>query len=807
MDVRVLVGTLLLCVCFGNADEDVTMIPGTDFIGSGYDSVTEQYTLPLFQINFNDGYVWTDSETGKKYFIPNDFFVRDTPEFHDLGTNTLYREESEFLREEVHSSYSFGTLYLPYVSLSYSFSKTKGQLTEIFKSHTRQMMYGEKYFGMFELTVLPIVPLDPRFLMRIKMLPNSRDSEDDRHAYTRFISDFGTHYISSGMFGGSVNFTSIFDVSLTQTHSEEWIQQQASIGIEILQCGIGLKAGESKDEATKKMNMDFFKYNERVMESLGGDAIVLEQGNYTAWEKSVFDKPGLLHRHSKYIALFELIDDPVKRKLMQDAVMDYGNKPFTALNALAADPFDLPTIPGAESEIGVGFDAATLEMKLPVVQMSYSHDSACAHCTFTYPGYPDMVYKVPQQVYATPDTSSELINMTIVFKDVREYERYHEEHHSSSGFLGFGKKSTTIIDYYYMFYQQDYLMSQTIQYHQWYSMTLLLLPPPPLYPAFDITIQRLPHEYDDAVYRRLILNFGTHYVSKSYMGGKINATFEFHRCLLTEHSEHWVEKQSSWSFFGIVGSGHHDASHGKDVDTKFWEYSAKSVDLFGGYADKFQADEWSGWVNTIKFAPRAIKTEIRPIWELISDEVVAANVQKSVMTYMIEAENAANALAAELAKHDPRTEPAWCKSPPPPPMLMSKLRRNQHQNGAIQELPYQTCRASNVLDTVRVHSVLLDASNRESLKLLLEGGSLDRVEGGQVEMITKFRGVRLASSSFNFCEEHAEDVTCVVSRGIWTIGQKMIVPSAIPKGTYNIELFVKDRVKAVLGCVSFDLEL
>lgn len=257
---------------------------------------------------------------------------------------------------------------------------------------------------------------------------------------------------------------------------------------------------------------------------------------------------------------------------------------------------------------------------------------------------------------------------------MEEYQQMIGHYSGHSGW--FSSHSTTTLDFYGQYFEEDRSMALMFQKLIWHSVAVF---PGSAKPTedFQMSVAILPTAYDNATYQDFIQEYGTHYMSKGYMGGMGLLTQYFTSCFLEQYSGQYVYKQSSSSFFGIFNK-HDGHKYGHNTtDGRYVEFSESSVKMYGGFADKYAPFNWTNpvgektlqeWRDNIKFSMMPVSFYLEPVYTLISDPTKQANVKRAIMEYGASV-NASNiALVNKLKPKDPHKVPDWCKFNPHPPM-------------------------------------------------------------------------------------------------------------------------------------------
>jgi len=318
-----------------------------------------------------------------------------------------------------------------------------------------------------------------------------------------------------------------------------------------------------------------------------------------------------------------------------------------------------PMIPGNDM-IGVGWNAVTNTLAgLPIIELTWNKKR-----TYTNPIYSNLVYDVPDQFYVNNDIQSLLVDGTMSFTNISDYQKQVYKKETKHGF--FSSKSKTTIDYYHEYFEYDNNLALTYQFHGWFKITLPPLPPPKMHPRTLAIINKLP-AYDTnrnsdsfLLYREFIESFGTHYMDSAVMGGMLKMTSWFQKCFLKKFGYNYVAQQSGWSFLGIVGDGKGKVSTKGKGEALWQENSKNQVLLHGGDNTLIDPVDYVSWIDTIKNNPAPIFYTFQPITGLIADATKRAWVDQAIGDYFRDANIFDQKLQQDLTPKQPHSPPPWC---------------------------------------------------------------------------------------------------------------------------------------------------
>jgi len=160
------------------------------------------------------------------------------------------------------------------------------------------------------------------------------------------------------------------------------------------------------------------------------------------------------------------------------------------------------------------------------------------------------------------------------------------------------------------------------------------LPPP-----VQNMVNKLPSDYDPAKYAQFITAFGTHYITSTQLGGKMNFTTAFDLSIYKQYDAQWVSNQIKLSLqYAKLKAGINWGSNTTSVtvDKTFQEHSSNFTGLVGGFPDVFSAQGFPAWTKTISQNPAILmdKTILVPIHTLVQDPTKQALLLRALRSYV-----------------------------------------------------------------------------------------------------------------------------------------------------------------------------
>ena len=340
-----------------------------------------------------------------------------------------------------------------------------------------------------------------------------------------------------------------------------------------------------------------------------------------------------------------------------------------------------PILPG-QNTAGLGYDITTGDvMDLPVLHYTYD-----AGYTWSFPEYPDVVYAVPDQVYATTYPETDLVNQTYVYHDVEDIVDFQIKWSHSSSWFGLFSKSKETIDFSEQYYEQDDASSTNYLWVSFYKIDQSKWSGIQVDSIFQQIVGMLPRTYDASTkssYFSFFSRYGTDYITTLHMGGTMQANVEFHKCFSSSYSAEWVFEMSSFSLLGLINIGSEKDKYEKKVDENFKKYSKTYLCYVGG-DQSLNATDWQQWMGTIHNAYMPTQIETQPLTDLVTDPVIKANLVQARKDYLMKAQETFNATLTTLAANDPHTTLPCCNSTLPHDKKTNEIPREGDMEFAQQ---------------------------------------------------------------------------------------------------------------------------
>uniref|UniRef100_A0A671LIP7 Uncharacterized protein n=1 Tax=Sinocyclocheilus anshuiensis TaxID=1608454 RepID=A0A671LIP7_9TELE len=175
------------------------------------------------------------------------------------------------------------------------------------------------------------------------------------------------------------------------------------------------------------------------------------------------------------------------------------------------------------------------------------------------------------------------------------------------------------------------------------SSTYRVADHPELSTEFSRHLQRLPTQYDEEtkpLYRRTIDTYGTHYIRQVHLGGRVRRVTAFRTCLATLKGLSETDIKNCLNielkdYFGVPSN---------NMSMGFYQgFMTHKIEVLGGekyfpdlVLNQSPAEAYSNWVKSLHDNPEVISYPIFPLYHLVADPEVSANLKRAVTAYIDE---------------------------------------------------------------------------------------------------------------------------------------------------------------------------
>ncbi|XP_028824693.1 perforin-1-like [Denticeps clupeoides] len=184
-----------------------------------------------------------------------------------------------------------------------------------------------------------------------------------------------------------------------------------------------------------------------------------------------------------------------------------------------------------------------------------------------------------------------------------------------------------------------------------------LMDQPELSSEFSKNIQRLPQQYDEktqAVYRRTIDTYGTHYIRHVHLGGKLRRITSFRTCLATLKGFTETEIKNCLNLelklvLGFLPANTSFSNKCLDIlkdnmSMGFYQgFMTHKIEVLGGenyipdiLVPQSSSDAYASWMNSLQENPEVISYAIFSLHHLVKDLEIRANLKAAISDYIHE---------------------------------------------------------------------------------------------------------------------------------------------------------------------------
>ena len=521
------------------------------------------------------------------------------------------------------------------------------------------------------------------------------------------VARYGTHYVAKQSFGGHCRFGAVAAGAVDANASLALLVHEllGPLGVPLTLAGSLLPSGApGKGRAS--------------MECVGGDVALLgsasdpHAGAFPRWMASVAANLRAIPGSQQLRPIWDVAAPPVQ-DVLKLAVLHELAAPGSAQRSAAppgtplappssaapstagARPTAAIGIPGActgTSGVGVGcgYDATRLESFGVTIMPTRAifalercpercYDAGappggnCSGCTYTNP-ITQVPYRVPRNLVVADSPVRGGCFEQWTFRNVTEYSHDVIKEHASGGI--FSSVSDITERFLRKSVEEDQSMSLAYKYLVWHSVEAVDTTPALAEELIEaIAALPLPSAAGAAAaYDTFVGEFGTHVVTKAFMGGIALMSTYFHSCFLRTFDEKYVNDNSRAEFF-VMYHDKSDIENKTKVSTLWKQWSESEFTLFGGDAfyygtpgangtlDASTVAAWESSVVDAKLVP--LTYESRPLTSFLGGYVDAGRlsaIEAATQRHFAAAGKRNAATAAALRPRTPPKTPPWCKA-------------------------------------------------------------------------------------------------------------------------------------------------
>jgi hypothetical protein len=277
--------------------------------------------------------------------------------------------------------------------------------------------------------------------------------------------------------------------------------------------------------------------------------------------------------------------------------------------------------------IGVGLDALTGEIKLPVV--GFTHNDGR---TWVSP-YTSEVHDVADQTVIYAEAEADM--GVAVHWSLQDYATaVAQQAGVGEEFLGGAfAKSEVVLEAHAVFAGGENVLAVTTSSYALYAIAAAPSELLAVTPSFSKMLDLLPEEYDAVAYKKLVKNFGSHVVVQGVFGGSATLYTTVSTGFYAAVGVQAVGQVALAQFRNLTAVG---AIAGAEASTAV----AASEGIVTSYMN-FQGglweevDQYSSWVKSIKVAPHRISYRVADISEFVQHPVKKANLKKAILEHVL----------------------------------------------------------------------------------------------------------------------------------------------------------------------------
>ncbi|XP_005112978.1 perivitellin-2 67 kDa subunit [Aplysia californica] len=301
-----------------------TPLPGVRKMVTGVD-ITELDLVPLdFRgsrgirspvINFtcNRDRSWI-SETGVPFQLPDQVWhTSSVPGGWISSYVQIYKTSSEVRRNLQQSVGGESSIW----KFSFSASRSYTMMQDTITNESRYISDVSAFESAKKVRLIPslILNLDHIAQMFLDHLVTGNFSSNP-DAYRLFINEFGTHYFSTGEFGGYIRVLHETDTSYFHSHTDRQVETNARAAFMSV-----ISANGGRVSGSTNVDSSFSRSSTRTVRYYGGNSNLLAENGIQSWQPSVDRDPWLFS--GKLTPISSLIKDPIKKSSMVLAVKQY----------------------------------------------------------------------------------------------------------------------------------------------------------------------------------------------------------------------------------------------------------------------------------------------------------------------------------------------------------------------------------------------------------------------------------------------------------------------------------------------------
>jgi len=298
-------------------------IPGMNSgFGRGYDIVTQTNRAPVLKFTYTDpDNIYISPYDKQTYSYPDQCYITTIARGSVVEKINLFNTWEQYYSIKTSSLGVSVGLGIGAAEINLSFKQDKGKIEGYFKNKTRNIALDDRLLSLYQLELLPIMDIHISTPLKetIKNLP--RTLNGNQEAYQRLIDGWGTHYVTASQFGGKLNITILFSSDLYNKYGSKWVSTQIGLAISYEKFKLNIDRNTFNNKS--KVNETFNQNSLTITEHVGGQPQVFESGGYKEWVGTIPGNPVLLMDKTTLVPIHKLATDPVIRKKIRIALVNY----------------------------------------------------------------------------------------------------------------------------------------------------------------------------------------------------------------------------------------------------------------------------------------------------------------------------------------------------------------------------------------------------------------------------------------------------------------------------------------------------
>lgn len=298
-------------------------------IGFGYDPAAGQLRAPVVVASsWLRNETWFDPTSNITWMIPDDWGFASTPASctEEFGATLL----NATAVASFHASISLLGIGLMFDGLTIGafFSQQRLDASAMLDAFADGYVSLDRGFSMFRLSVGGNAPfLSTPFAETVASLPNSTADPTFKQTYNQFLSTYGTHFVQEVALGGVCSLGISFNISMLASYSEAYKSHQFGLMLGFMLDGIGVNfdLGLTAADFNQAIDQQFLAASDFHLDCQGGDPSKLAGLDYLGWLLSIYFNPALIQNSIRLKPIYTIVQDPVRRALLQQVSQAYMN--------------------------------------------------------------------------------------------------------------------------------------------------------------------------------------------------------------------------------------------------------------------------------------------------------------------------------------------------------------------------------------------------------------------------------------------------------------------------------------------------